>query len=268
MVFPKAYSASKRRTYHCKVLHAHLGPRLGEVAAVIMEAFVPGGLPQGTSIVLVGPPGTGKTCFCLRLVAEALHSGHDALYLSTENTPSTIAAHARDLHLLSSSTSGKAKLQFVDAYSWRIGMRRDPLTAAAVSNPGNLNEVSLILTDHARTLALGSVVVIDSLSGLCLTTPEEERVRMFVHILGQRISAANKRVVFVLEQNAHEDKLVVSLRALVHGTFFTKTSEDADGRLHWFVRAYSLVGATTRTEWFELTVGRQGLQLARGGPHE
>jgi archaellum biogenesis ATPase FlaH len=204
----------------------------------------------------------------MQLAVEALRSNRDALYLSTENKPSTIIDQAQGLGLLPSGDLGNGKIQFVDAYSWRIGMRRDPLAVSVVSNPGNLNEVSLILIDHAKTLAPGSIVVIDSVSGLGLTTPEEGRVRTFAQTLAQRISSLSKRVVFVLEQDAHDDKLIVSLRALVHGTFFTKTSEDHDGRLHWFIRAYSLVGATTRTEWFELTVGGQGLQLVGGGRHE
>lgn len=159
-------------------------------------------------------------------------------------------------------------MQFVDAYSWRIGMRRDPLAVSVVTNPGNLNEVNLVLTDHAKTLAPGSIVVIDSVSGLTLTTPEEDRIRTFVHILAQRLSGLGRRVIFVLEQEAHENKLMANLRSLVHGTIYTKSSENGDDRLHWFLRMYSLVGATFRTEWFELAMTSQGLALVGGAKHE
>jgi len=235
---------------------------------VILEAIVPGGLPQGTSIALVGPPGTGKTSLCMQLALEAVREGRDALYLSTENTPSTIVEQAQGVGLLVPGDTRRPKIQFVDAYSWRIGMRRDPLAVSVISNPGNLNEVNLILTDHAKTLAPGSIVVVDSVSGLTLTTPEEDRIRTFVHILAQRLAGLGRRVVFVLEQEAHEDKLIANLRSLVHGTIYTKSSENGDDRLHWFLRMYSLVGATFRTEWFELTMGDKGLRLVGGAKHE
>jgi KaiC/GvpD/RAD55 family RecA-like ATPase len=204
----------------------------------------------------------------MQLALEAVREGRDALYLSTENTPSTIMEHAQGVGLLLPGDTRCPKIQFADAYSWRIGMRRDPLAISVVSNPGNLNEVNLILTDHAKTLAPGSIVVIDSVSGLSLTTPEEDRIRTFVHILAQRLAGLGRRVVFVLEQEAHESKLIANLRSLVHGTIYTKSSESGDDRLHWFLRMYSLVGANFRTEWFELALSDQGLQLVGGAKHE
>jgi len=229
---------------------------------VFLEPIISGGFPKGTSIALVGPPGSGKTCICLQLALEMARKGLTALYLSTENTPTTILSQAQGMGLLKSKESQKPKIQFIDAYSWRIGMRLDPFAVRRISDPGNLNEVNLILTDQAKTMEPGSIIIIDSVSGLSLAAPDQERIRTFVHVLAQRISSLEKILIIVLEEEAHDSKLVTNLRALVHGSFFTKTIDGLDGRLHWVLRMHSLVGHSVQTNWQEVLAEKTGLSLA------
>ncbi|MFX1562539.1 MAG: RAD55 family ATPase [Promethearchaeota archaeon] len=229
---------------------------------MFLEPIIPEGFPKGTSIALIGPPGSGKTCICLQLALETVRNGQAALYLSTENTPTEILNQACGVGLLTPSESKNTKIQFIDAYSWRIGMRNDPYAIRRISNPGNLNEVNLIVTDHAKTLDSGSTIILDSVSGLSLAAPDPERIRTFVHVLGQRISSLEKKLIIVLEEQAHDSKLVTNLRALVHGSFFTRTVEGIDGKLHWVLRMHSLVGHSVKTHWREVLIEKNGLRLA------
>jgi circadian clock protein KaiC len=228
---------------------------------VFLEPIISGGFPKGTSIALVGSPGSGKTCICLQLALEAVRNGLTALYLSTENTPTTILKQANGMELIKSKEIQKTKIQFIDAYSWRIGMRHDPYAVRHISNPGNLNEVNLILTDQAKIIEPGSIIIIDSVSGLSLAAPDPERIRTFVHVLAQRITSLEKILIIVLEEEAHDPKMVTNLRALVHGSFFTNTVEGLDGKLHWVLRMYSLVGQNVPTKWHEVLAKKTGLTL-------
>lgn len=231
---------------------------------MILDPILQGGLPHGTSIALVGPPGSGKTCFSLQLVLDAINQGLDALYMSTENTPSTLIKQAHGFGIPLPSDSAENSIQYIDAYSWRIGMQKDPFAISRISNPGNLNEVNLIITDHAKLLKPGSIIVIDSVSGLSLSAPDEQRIRTFVHSLAQRITNLEKVLILILEDQAHDTKLITNLRSLVQGSIHTKVADGPNGSLQWFLRLYSLIGIAYDTRWYQMKTGKQGLFLNGG----
>ncbi|MHA2406075.1 MAG: RAD55 family ATPase [Candidatus Hermodarchaeia archaeon] len=235
---------------------------------MLLDPILQGGLPPGTSIALVGPPGSGKTCFSLQLALEAINQGRDALYLSTENTPTTIIEQAQNFGIPLPKNPEKNPIQYVDAYSWRIGMQKDPYALSRISNPGNLNEVNLIITDQAKLLKPGSIIIIDSVSGLSLSAPDEQRIRTFVHSLAQRIINLGKILVLILEDEAHDSKLITNLRSLVQGSVHTKTAEDTKGALRWYLRLYSLIGVNHDTQWCEVNIGKKGLALKGGAKSE
>ncbi|MFX1318378.1 MAG: RAD55 family ATPase [Promethearchaeota archaeon] len=231
---------------------------------MILDPILQGGLPKGTSIVLVGQPGSGKTCFSLQFALDTANNGLDVLYLSTENTPSTLVQQARGFGIPFPAQPGKLPIYFVDAYSWRIGMHTDPFAFNRINNPGNLNEVNLIMIDQAKLLKPGSVIIIDSVSGLSLSAPDEQRIRTFVHSIAQRIITLNKILILVLEDQAHDAKLTTNLRSLVQGSIHTKTVAEPKGSLDWFLRIYSLIGVQHETKWYEMKVGKEGLYLQGG----
>ncbi|MFX1565755.1 MAG: RAD55 family ATPase [Promethearchaeota archaeon] len=235
---------------------------------MILDPILQRGLPPGTSIALVGLPGSGKTCFSLQLALEATSQGLDALYLTTENAPSTLIEQAHGFGIPLPKQQKQNPIQYIDAYSWRIGMQKDPYALSRISNPGNLNEVNLIVTDHAKLLKPGSIIVIDSVSGLSLSAPNEQRIRTFVHSLAQRIVTLERILILILEENAHDSHLITNLRSLVQGSIYTKTTERSDGSLQRFLRLYSLIGVQHDTRWHELTLGKKGLSLNGGTSDE
>ncbi len=235
---------------------------------MILDPILQGGLPHGTSIALIGPPGSGKTCLCLQLVLDAVNQGLDGLYLTTENTPSTLVEYAQGFGIPLPNQPTKNPIQYVDAYSWRIGMQKDPFAFSRISNPGNLNEVNLIITDQAKLLKPGSIVIIDSISGLSLSAPDEQRIRTFVHSLAQRICIQGKILVLILEDRAHDPRLITNLRSLVQGSIHTRVVDGSDGSLQWFLRMYSLIGVQHETRWYEVAVEKKGLTLKGGARSE
>jgi KaiC/GvpD/RAD55 family RecA-like ATPase len=143
-------------------------------------------------------------------------------------------------------------------------MQKDPFAFSRINNPGNLNEVNLIMTDQAKLLKTGSLIVIDSVSGLSLSAPDEQRIRTFVHSLAQRIINLDKILVLILEDQAHDSRLITNLRSLVQGSIHTKTIDEPNGVLHWLIRMYSLIGVKHETRWHEVKIGEMGLLLEGG----
>jgi len=52
--------------------------------------FIPG-LPRGDAILVRGEPGTGKTILCLQFLHKGAELGEKCLYVTTEETPETVA---------------------------------------------------------------------------------------------------------------------------------------------------------------------------------
>src|ERR1041385_1186452 len=54
------------------------------------------GMPRGSSILIVGGPGSGKTIFCLQSLYEAAKAGERVLYITMEETPERLKKHMAD----------------------------------------------------------------------------------------------------------------------------------------------------------------------------
>jgi KaiC/GvpD/RAD55 family RecA-like ATPase len=265
-------------TYHH--LHFHLFPKdlfifrglfsLGDseenfgATVVALRALLKEGLPQGTSILLVGPPGSGKTSLCLQLALEVIAEGGETLYLTTESTPTNLLANAQGIGLLKDNETTGASIKFIDAYSWAIGMRQDKYAIDRINNPSDINKVSLVIMNQAQILSPSSLVIVDSVSGLTLASQKKERIRNFIHVLAHRILSQNNRVIFVLEEGAHDTTMINSLRSLVQGTIVTRIIDKDGGALRRELRILSIIGASPKTTWMEMVLGDGGLELKGG----
>ncbi len=253
--FPKTYSFSQNN---------HLlgvSQDLFGASDVVLNTLLKEGLPQGTSLLLVGPPGSGKTSFCLQLALDTIREGCEVLYLTTESTPTNILAHALGVGLLQGDDPIGQKIKFIDAYSWAIGMRKDEYAIDRINNPSDINKVSLVIMNQVQLLSPSSLVIVDSVSGLTLASQMKERIRNFIHVLAHRILRQGSRVIFVLEEGAHDVAMINSLRSLVQGTIRTRIIDEDGCALRRELRILSLIGASPLTSWKEMILDEKGFQL-------
>lgn len=54
------------------------------------------GIPKGTTILVAGGPGTGKTIFCLQALRNAVQAGNPCLYITLEELPMRLRHHMRE----------------------------------------------------------------------------------------------------------------------------------------------------------------------------
>jgi KaiC/GvpD/RAD55 family RecA-like ATPase len=60
------------------------------------DALLDDGIPKGTSILLRGGPGSGKTIFGLQSLAHAVSAGEKCLYMTFEEVPERLIEHMED----------------------------------------------------------------------------------------------------------------------------------------------------------------------------
>jgi circadian clock protein KaiC len=131
-----------------------------------LDTLLGGGIQRGTSTLVEGPPGTGKSSLATQIVAAAAKRGEHAAFFLFDESPTTLLARARSL--------GTPLEADVDA--GRVTLRQvDP----AEMSPG---EFASDVLAEARSRG-ATVVVIDSLNGYLHSMPEERFLITQLHEL-------------------------------------------------------------------------------------
>ena len=76
-------------------------------------------IPSKNMILLVGPPGSGKSSFCEQTVLQNLTMDTPVIYVTTEGDPSRVEASLREKGLARIEPN---LLSFVDAYNETVGI--------------------------------------------------------------------------------------------------------------------------------------------------
>ena len=137
-----------------------------------LDAMLGGGLEEGTSTLIVGPPGTGKSSLSAQFVAAANRRGQPAaMFLFEESTSNLLnRTDGLGLELREFAEAGVLTIQQVDP---------------AELSPGQFAAAALRAAD-----AGAKVIVIDSLNGYLNAVPDERFLTTHLHelltYLGQR----------------------------------------------------------------------------------
>ncbi|HZP17612.1 MAG TPA: ATPase domain-containing protein [Terriglobales bacterium] len=147
-----------------------------------LDALVGGGLDRGTSTLLIGPAGCGKTTIALRWVVAAAERGEKAAAFIFEETISTLKLRAAGL--------GMDLGPHLESGLIRIG-HLDP----AEMSPGEfVNQVQEAVDEGAE------VIVIDSLNGFLQAMPGEQFLALHLHELLTYLNNCGVVTLMVLAQ--------------------------------------------------------------------
>jgi circadian clock protein KaiC len=130
-----------------------------------LDVLLGGGLEEGTSTLIVGPPGTGKSSLAAQFVSAAITRGEKAAMFLFEESASNLLNRADGLNmaLRESQESGRLTIQQVDP---------------AELTPGQFSAAVCRAAD-----AGAKVIVIDSLNGYLNAVPGERFLMTHLHEL-------------------------------------------------------------------------------------
>lgn len=148
-----------------------------------LDALTGGGLDRGTSTLLIGPAGCGKTSIALQWAATVAESGESCAFFSFEEAPSTMLMRAAGLgiNLRSHVESGRIAIQRVDP---------------AEMSPG---ELVARMQEHVENEGV-RMVVIDSLNGYLQSMPGEQFLAVHLHELLSYLGNRGILTLMVLAQ--------------------------------------------------------------------
>ncbi len=152
------------------------------------DAMLGGGLDLGTSLLLLGPAGAGKSTLGMQLALSAAHNGERAAFFTFDERLETMRQRARGIgqDLEAQLEKGLITVQTVDPAELSPGEFGQSVRAAAEGLDGK---------PPAR------VVVIDSLNGYLHAMPEEKYLTAQLHELLTYLGHLNVITILIVAQH-------------------------------------------------------------------
>jgi circadian clock protein KaiC len=234
--FPRLVSAEHRKPFQRQVL---------ETESAELNALLGGGIERGSSVLILGPAGTGKSLLALTFIEGAVRRGERAAMFVFDEELGLLFERAKGLgiYLQDMVDSEQLIVEQIDA---------------AEMTPGELSErVRQCVEDHhVRT------VVIDSLNGYQAAMPEEQALILHMHELLQYLNRQGASTFLTVAQHG----LVGDMKAPVDVTYLADTVIllryfEALGRVR---RAMSVIKKRTSSHEDtirEYRIGRNGITL-------
>lgn len=143
------------------------------------DALIKGGIPKGSSVLVEGGPGSGKTIFCLSLVKTMCERGKKVLYMSFEEREEKLKKHM-DMFGAKSSEYEKKGLLYVKRFN-ALDIARSIEALLSEAKKELLIEVQPILIPKDFK---PDIVLIDSLTSIgSAFSGEESRFRIYMEQL-------------------------------------------------------------------------------------
>ena len=169
------------------VASEHVGTkekRTGSSGNARLDALVGGGLHYGTSNLLIGPAGSGKSTVAMMFTHAAATRGEHVRYYMFDETIATMLgrASAMGLEFKALMDSGRVHIEQIDP---------------AEISPGELAHRIRLSVENDKTC----VVVLDSLNGYVSAMPQEEFLHLHLHELVTYLNQQGVMTLMILAQH-------------------------------------------------------------------
>ncbi len=188
-----------------------------------LDEILKGGVPEKSSILLLGPPKSGKTTFGIQFLFEGLKNNEYGVCILTNNFPEDFVKQFERFGNLTPILQN-GLLRFVDCYSVHVGISKsNTVFIIRVNGPTALSEISIAMSEILRVLPANSIkrIVIDSISTLLLYN-SPSLVLELVQILNGKAKNSNANTVFLVEEGTHSETDIMTLSSIADGVFHMK----------------------------------------------
>lgn len=213
-------------------------------------------IPNHSSILLVGPPGSGKTELTLDLARKWVMNGEKTLFV----TISTAGKEVLD-RIEQNNGNGNTELllRVIDCYVPQSGAAESKLIINT-NGIAHLESISLAISTVVDTLGTPVRIIIDGLSSLFLYNAPQTMSK-FVQVLSTKTKTEFGSIIFVLVEGMHESLTENTMMSLVDGV----VDIQMDDQLRHFIRIRYLKGVKVDPRWYEYTL-ENGVAAFNEGP--
>ena len=211
-----------------------------------LDQMILGGVPKGSLVLVLGPPGAGKSILGKLFLHAGLVKGDKSFLVSTAEGDQAISETMAMFHW----TEGvPERLRLLDCYSWRLGGKRSKYSVPLTS----LTDVSVSLSrlfDDSKVEPEGSErLVVDSFTDFVKYVGVEKSLRFLDH-LRLKLSENGVTGLLMLEEGVHAPRTVAAVEYSTDGTIRMKVSDQ--GR---FMMASRMQATPLVQKWIQFTIG-------------
>ena len=162
-------------------------------------------------ILLVGPPGAGKSTFCLEVVGKSLAAKRPVIFVTSERRPVEVA----DLLSIKDMTE-PAALNFVDAFTETMGLTATKRADTIHATCADLNSLSIAITKlQEKTAQKDILLVFDSLTTPYLFSGRE--VVKFMRLFLSRFASEGNSVLASVDAGCGKEDDLITMMGLADG---------------------------------------------------
>ncbi len=193
-VFPRLVAAESRKATVPSALPSGIAE---------LDALLGGGLDEGSSTLLIGSAGTGKSTLATQFVVAAAERGQKSAMFVFDENPATLInrCNCLDIKLESCIASGDVVLTQIDP---------------AELSPGEF----AAKVQHAAEVSGASLIVIDSLNGYLNAMPEERFLTAQLHEMLMYLGHRNVAVIVI---GAHQGLIGTQMSMPIDASYLSDT---------------------------------------------
>jgi circadian clock protein KaiC len=150
-----------------------------------LDAMLHGGIWRGSTTLVVGPTGSGKTTLGLQFALTGVATGEPALYVNFQENPTQLA---RVIDPLDKDGATRTKRGLHLLYASSVELQIDRIIV----------EIFRMIDAHGVKR-----VVIDAVGDLAMAAADPQRIHNFLYALVQRLTVLGVTVLFLMEDTAH-----------------------------------------------------------------
>jgi len=170
-------------------------------------------IPSRNLILLVGPPGSGKTTFCYQSILQNLAMDRAVIYVMTEYDPSNAEASLREKGL---GSIEPGLLSFVDAYNETVGVSASDRLDTVVADCNDLTSVDIAVSKLTNRLGKkGILLVFDSLTSPYLFNGSE--ILRFMKQTLSRFAAKGNSVLACMDTGCGKEEDLGAMMSITDG---------------------------------------------------
>ncbi len=200
-------------------------------------------LPPGTSLLIAGPPGSGKTILSQQLMYQVLRRQKSVICIAPKSQLSVI--------------SSQKKL-----FTWSIESygKTGQFTAVEIGDVTDPTELNISLTQAIRKAKQPlSFVVVDSLTML-MVGMEQRKIMKFTEALSRKLQDQNVSLLLLITPTKETDDFLTKMKSLVSSVIEIKLEER--GTIRRYMRIFKFLERKHSTQWYAFEITNSGIQFA------